>query len=205
MAKRVKTPKRAEVYQHDEQAVLRPDAGTQAQFKKRREPKRYRYDDSLSPALDWDGQNHARELGEWLLAQVEEASQLDPPHRFDSPRSFGEIEVAGLTDAVEALKRISKPFLDWAGKAEQVSFDVPTLPLFVHERLSTKAILETLKGHERDQQAEFQLFADPQLPLHQQLAAYEHKGGWTNRLILGDSLVVMNSLLEYEGLVAVTV
>src|SRR5256714_4707501 len=47
---------------------------------------------------------------------------------------------------------------------------------------------------------EMQLFADPQLPLHQQLEAYEHRGGWTNRLILGDSLVVMNSLLEYEGL-----
>ncbi|HET7129632.1 MAG TPA: site-specific DNA-methyltransferase, partial [Gaiellaceae bacterium] len=45
-----------------------------------------------------------------------------------------------------------------------------------------------------------QLFADPQLPLHEQLEAYEHKGGWVNRLILGDSLVVMNSLLEYEGL-----
>ena len=77
---------------------------------------------------------------------------------------------------------------------------MPTLPLFVHERLSTKAILETLKGHERDRQMEMQLFADPQLPLHQQLEAYEHKGGWVNRLILGDSLVVMNSLLEYEGL-----
>jgi hypothetical protein len=47
--------KRAEVNRHDEQAVLRPEAGTQAPFKKRREPKRYRYDDSLSPALDWDG------------------------------------------------------------------------------------------------------------------------------------------------------
>ncbi|HEY8724017.1 MAG TPA: site-specific DNA-methyltransferase [Gaiellaceae bacterium] len=45
-----------------------------------------------------------------------------------------------------------------------------------------------------------QLFADPQLPLHEQLDAYEHKGGWVNRMILGDSLVVMNSLVEYEGL-----
>ncbi|OBB65164.1 hypothetical protein A5758_18655 [Mycobacterium sp. 852014-50255_SCH5639931] len=201
MARRaVKTPKRAEVYQHDEQAVLRPEVGTQAQFKKRREPKRYRYDDSLSPALDWDGQNPARELGDWLLAQVEEAARLEPPHRFDSPRSYNGFEVIGLADAVEALRRISKPFLDWAGKAERLSFEVPTLPLFVHERLSTKAILETLKGHARDRQMEFQLFADPQLPLHQQLAAYEHRGGWVNRVILGDSLVVMNSLLEYEGL-----
>jgi hypothetical protein len=33
---------------------------------------------------------------------------------------------------------------DWTGKAERLSFDVPTLPLFIHERLSTKAIIETL-------------------------------------------------------------
>ncbi len=42
------------------------------------------------------------------------------------------------------------PALQWAGKAERVSFEVPTLPLFVHERLSTKAIPETLKEPERD-------------------------------------------------------
>jgi hypothetical protein len=40
VAKRaVKTPKRAEAYQHDEQAVVRPEAGTRAQFKKPREHK----------------------------------------------------------------------------------------------------------------------------------------------------------------------
>jgi adenine-specific DNA-methyltransferase len=197
------TPKKkqqAESYTHDDEALLRPDVGTQAQFKKKKAPKRYRYDSSLSPALDWDGQNPARELGEWLLAQIEEAAKLEPPHRFAEPRSFDGVEVAGLQDAVDRLKALGTPFLDWAGKAERLSFDVPTLPLFVHERLSTKAILETLAGHERDRQLEMQLFADPQLPLHEQLDAYEHKGGWVNRMILGDSLVVMNSLLEYEGL-----
>jgi adenine-specific DNA-methyltransferase len=192
--------KRAETYQHKDEVPLRPDVGTQSQFKQKKPPKTYRYDSSLSPALDWDGQNGARELGEWLLAQIDEASRLDPPHRFDEPRQLGDVEVGGLADAVEQLKRISKPFLDWAGKAERLSFDVPTLPLFVHERLSTKAILETLKGHERDRQMDLQLFADPQLPLHQQLQAYEYPGKWTNRLILGDSLVVMNSLMQYEGL-----
>ena len=193
-------PKRAESYRHEEEALLRPDVGTQAQFKQKKPPKTYHYDSSLSPALDWDGQSSARELGEWLLGQIEEASRLEPPHQFAEPRRFGDVEVAGLHDAVERLKALSHPFLDWAGKAERLSFDVPTLPLFVHERLSTKAILETLKGHERDRQMELQLFADPQLPLHQQLAAYEHPGPWANRLILGDSLIVMNSLLEYEGL-----
>jgi adenine-specific DNA-methyltransferase len=192
--------KKAETYRHEDEALLRPDVGTQAQFRKKKPPKTYRYDSSLSPALDWDGQNPTRELGEWLLAQIDEASRLDPPNMFAEPRRFGDVEVAGLGDAIARLKALSRPFLDWAGKAERLSFDVPTLPLFVHERLSTKAILETLKGHERDRQMEIQLFADPELPLHQQLEAYEHRGGWVNRMILGDSLVVMNSLLDYEGL-----
>jgi adenine-specific DNA-methyltransferase len=192
--------KKAETYRHEDEALLRPDVGTQAQFRKKKPPKTYRYDSSLSPALDWDGQNPGRELGEWLLEQIDEASHLDPPHRFAESRRFGDVEVVGLADAIDRLKALSTSFLDWTGKAERLSFDVPTLPLFVHERLSTKAILETLKGHERDRQMEMQLFGDPELPLHQQLEAYEHRGGWVNRMILGDSLVVMNSLLEYEGL-----
>lgn len=196
----VKPSQRAEGYVHQDEAILRPDVGTQAQFSRQRQPKRYRYDDSLSPALEWDGLNPARELGEWLLAQIEEASSLPAPHLFAEPRSLGDVRIGGLADAVAELKRMSEPILNWAGKAEHLSFEVPTLPLFVHERLSTKAILETLKAHERDQQMEFRLFGDPQLSLAQQLEAYEHTGGWVNRLILGDSLIVMNSLLEYEGL-----
>jgi adenine-specific DNA-methyltransferase len=195
-----KGKKASAAYEHDDEALLRPDVGTQAQFKKKKPPKTYRYDSSLSPALDWDAQNPARELGEWLLNQIEEASKLDPPNRFSESRSFGGVEVSGLHEAVERLRALGAPFLNWAGMAERLSFDVPTLPLFVHERLSTKAILNTLGGHERDRQMELRLFADPQLPLHQQLEAYEHKGGWVNRMVLGDSLVVMNSLLEYEGL-----
>jgi adenine-specific DNA-methyltransferase len=198
--KRASSKKRAEAYTHHAKAILRPEAGTQAQFRKRKPAKSYRYDSSLSPALDWDGQNHCRELGEWLLSQVEEAAALDPLHRFPEPHHFGDVVVEGLNDALRELKAMSSPFLNWAGKAERLSFDVPTVPLFVQERLSTKAILETLKSHERDRQMELQLFGDPQLSLAQQLEAYEHTGGWVNRLILGDSLIVMNSLLEYEGL-----
>src|SRR5437588_8175307 len=106
MARRAesKTSKRAESYRHDDEALLRPDVGTQAQFRKKKPPKSYTYDSSLSPALDWDGQNAAREFGEWLLARIEEASKLDPPHRFSEPRRFGDVEVEGLTDAVERLK-----------------------------------------------------------------------------------------------------
>jgi adenine-specific DNA-methyltransferase len=34
---------------------LRPEVGTQSQFRKRKLPATYRYDSSLSPALEWDG------------------------------------------------------------------------------------------------------------------------------------------------------
>jgi adenine-specific DNA-methyltransferase len=42
------------------------------------------------------------------------------------------------------------------------------------------------------------LFGDPELPLHEAVEAYQHEMDWANRLILGDSLLVMNSLLERE-------
>ena len=92
--------------------------------------------------------------------------------------------------------------MNWAGKAERLSLDVPTLPLFVHERLSTKAIIETLASHKKDKQLDlFSLFGDPQHSITDQiLKAYEYKDKWVNRLVLGDSLVVMNSLVHYEGL-----
>ncbi|MDP9324141.1 MAG: hypothetical protein M3P13_10950, partial [Acidobacteriota bacterium] len=61
----------AERYTHPEQtSPMRPDVGTQAQFRKKKPPKTYRYDSSLSPALDWDGQNAARERGEELINQI---------------------------------------------------------------------------------------------------------------------------------------
>ncbi len=44
----------AEPYQHTQQTPMRPEVGTQAQFKKRKAPKTYRYDSSLDPALSWD-------------------------------------------------------------------------------------------------------------------------------------------------------
>jgi adenine-specific DNA-methyltransferase len=56
---------------------MRPDVGTQAQFTKKKPPQRYRYDSSLSPELDWDGQNAAREQGEALLRRIMEAATLD--------------------------------------------------------------------------------------------------------------------------------
>jgi adenine-specific DNA-methyltransferase len=177
---------RVESYEHTQaRTPLRPEVGTQPLFKKKKQPQTYRYDSSLSPALDWDAQNPARERGEALIRRILEAASLDDARA-----------------AAEELRALSRPFLNWAGKAERLSFDVPTLPLFIHERLSTEAIIETLKGHRRDRQGElFDLFGDPRHSIVEQVTkAYEFQDDWTNRMILGDSLVVMNSLLHYESL-----
>ena len=203
--------RRAEGYRHPEaSALLRPDVGTQAQFRKKKKPAIYRYDPSLSPALDWDGQNPARERAEATIAALQEriarlAAKFGEGDRgdiADSDLDVARKELAAARAEVDELQALSKPFLNWAGKAERLSFEVPTLPLFVHERLSTAAIVETLKGHKRDRQTDmFDLFGESDLPIHDRLLkAYEHRDGWVNRLVLGDSLVVMNSLLHYEGL-----
>ena len=215
MPKTTRTPKptptaSADAYRHPEATnLLRPDVGTQPYFpkSKRKPPTRYRYDSSLSPELAWDGGNAARELGEWLIGLIASTDltglgDLSGLHEFRDARGEVAARVRTVQEAAELLAAIARPFLNWAGKAERLSFDVPTLPLFIHERLSTQAILETLTGHRRDTQLSFfDLFGDPNRPIRDQvLRAYEYPDGWTNRMILGDSLAVMNSLLEYERL-----
>jgi adenine-specific DNA-methyltransferase len=196
--------KTAKSYKHPEsESPMRPEVGTQSEFKKKLPPKKYHYDDSLSPVLEWDGQNAARERGEARIAKAEvELSEARKKLNGKPETKDAAGHVIAAQKAVSELKAMSRPFLNWAGKAERLSFDVPTLPLFIHERLSTKAILETLKGHKRDKQTDmFDLFGDPQHSITDQvLRAYEHKDKWVNRMILGDSLVVMNSLLHYENL-----
>lgn len=146
---------------------MRPEVGTQAQFKKKKPPQTYRYDSSLSPELEWDGRNPAREQGEAAIAELLASAEAlergvhaastssNPAASKSSDTSPGSAvkraearapQAAALRAAAEKLKRLSKPFLNWSGKAERLSLDVPTLPLFIHERVSTKAIIETLKS-----------------------------------------------------------
>ena len=65
-------------YKHPKaHSLMRPEVGTQAQFKKKKPPKTYPYASSLSPGLDWDPKNPAREQGEALIKQVLDAKNLD--------------------------------------------------------------------------------------------------------------------------------
>jgi adenine-specific DNA-methyltransferase len=186
------SPDRARPYTHpDAEQVSRPEVGTQERFRDKKPPRTYRYDSSLAPELQWDGGNaKIRERAEELLRIVETAV---------TKAAEGDREAAEIArEAARELRGLQEPFLNWSGKAERTQFEVPTLPLFVHERLSTQAILESVRGWKREEQVD--LFGDPQRPLAEQLRAYEHRDRWVNRMILGDSLVVMNSLLHYEGM-----
>ncbi|MDZ4251391.1 MAG: site-specific DNA-methyltransferase, partial [Sulfuritalea sp.] len=110
------------------------------------------------------------------------------------------------------------PSLSWTGKAERLSFEVDTVSLHVHERIDPASILSAVrkrvgagetakdkaKGAKVARQRAIQpgLFDAPfeSLPLRDAIDFYKHDKGWSNRLIAGDSLLVMNSLLQKEGM-----
>ncbi|MDQ1353943.1 MAG: adenine-specific DNA-methyltransferase [Acidobacteriota bacterium] len=92
------------------------------------------------------------------------------------------------------------PQLQWAGKAEHTSFEVPIVSLHVHERIDPRRVIETVRKEEKGQFYQPSLFEEFKRPLREAIEFYKHKENWSNRLIAGDSLLVMNSLLEKEAL-----
>ena len=93
------------------------------------------------------------------------------------------------------------PSLQWAGKAEHTSFEVPTVSLHVHERIEPRTIIEAVRK-KNGPQYQLGLFdsLEENPPLREAIDFYKHAHNWSNRLIAGDSLLVMNSLLEKEGM-----
>jgi adenine-specific DNA-methyltransferase len=138
----------------------------------------YAYSPRLDPVLRFDGTGRADAL---------------PPLLEKATREPLTAEEARLL--AEALRR-HEPWLEWAGKREQPGFAVDPVALHIHERVSTQAILRAAARQDitRD------LFADPQLDYAQAVRFYQHDVDWANRLILGDSLQVMASLAQREGL-----
>ncbi len=95
------------------------------------------------------------------------------------------------------------PQLQWAGKAEHSSFEVPTVSLHVHERIDPRTIIEaTRRRNGNGTPVQGSLFELPEEnpPVRNAIEFYQHRHNWTNRLVAGDSLLVMNSLLEKEGM-----
>ena len=143
---------------------------------------------------------------------------LDPVLQFDSARAGAEKLIddalagndpAAMRHALEELRRRSAPYLQWTGKAERTSFEVDTVSLHVHERIDAMSILSAVSKRQGQKSSKaatggFQpgLFEAPfeSLPLRSAVDFYKHDRGWANRLVAGDSLLVMNSLLQKEGM-----
>lgn len=95
------------------------------------------------------------------------------------------------------------PQLIWSGKKENTSFEVDTVSLHVHERIDPITIIENvMKKQKYQQETLFHYFELPEnnLPNRQAIEFYKHDQNWSNRLIAGDSLLVMNSLLQKENM-----
>ena len=101
------------------------------------------------------------------------------------------------------------PQLVWKGKDEQDREDlaVPVVPVYIQEKIHPQAIIDALPRSERTGDAQTNLFADfngLEDDFEKKIDFYSQKDDrqklWSNRLILGDSLLVMTSLAEKEGL-----
>jgi adenine-specific DNA-methyltransferase len=110
--------------------------------------------------------------------------------------------------AYERRNRDLDPQLVWRGKDEQDWSDlvVQAPPLYIQEKVHPKVLIDDLlrqsKDHNKSYAGQTDLFADFN-GLPNEMAKtefYQHNANWANRMILGDSLQVMASLAEREGL-----
>jgi len=175
-------------YHHDQKRKNNPDVGVVTPDNDPDQPKTiWAYDPHIDPALQFD-------MGR---AQIEKL--------IDDALASGDQDT--MRAALEQLKRQAEPYLNWAGKAERTSFEVDTVSLHVHERIDPATILSVIqkrikqsKGAASSQSDFFQAWFEQPLPLREAVDFYKHDRGWSNRLVAGDSLLVMNSLLQKESM-----
>jgi adenine-specific DNA-methyltransferase len=176
-------------YRHMDKRKNNPEVGLVNEKNQPPEPKtEWKYDPHLDPALQFDvGRAQVEKLIDAALASGDQAT---------------------MANALAELKRLGEPYLQWTGKAERTSFEVDTVSLHVHERIDPMSILAAVRKRMDDAKAgkapagQMGLFSAPfeNLPLRDAIDFYRHERGWSNRLVLGDSLLVMNSLLRKESM-----
>jgi len=92
------------------------------------------------------------------------------------------------------------PQLVWAGKAEHISFEVPTRSLHVHERIDPKTIIEAVRKRNGQQQPGLFDSLDENLPIREAIEFYKHAHNWSNRLIAGDNKKVAVKIIDDRGI-----
>jgi adenine-specific DNA-methyltransferase len=135
-------------------------------------------------------------------SRVVDAYTHDKVQRTNNPT----VGMAQYDTATENLKSYQfdpfiEPELQWAGKNEGLSFSVPTSSIHIHESIKPHKIIKAVQNLEYDEQiGQLGLFESPMQERRNAIEFYQHGVAWTNRMIAGDSLVIMNSLLEKEGM-----
>ena len=141
------------------------------------------------------------------LTHSEDSRLNIPTAELESVMSEG--DKSPLRVAYERRNRDLDPQLVWRGKDEQDDADliVQAPPLYIQEKVHPKVLIDDLSRESREraegEEPEIRdLFADFNgLPdLEAKTEFYQHAQNWSNRMILGDSLQVMASLAEREGL-----
>ena len=140
---------RSSTYKHGQESVQRPDVGVEAQFPNKKTPKTLPL--RLQPCAGTVVGRKRRSRLRRMAADPCRRGGREGRGKLSSPsRRCGRVRrrnFTSLSQCAARLRSLTKPFLNWTGKAERQQITVPTLPLFVHERHSTQAILETLKSH----------------------------------------------------------
>ena len=150
------------------------------------------------------------------MTEMEKLRDIEAYTHDDKKRSNNPpVGMAKLDKNTDSVKTYSydphiDPSLQWAGKKEGMSFDVPTSSIHIHESIkphriikNVRAISDKIDSSVKYLPSLFEEYLTPVEKMRKRQAAiefYKHGVDWTNRMIAGDKLVIMNSLLEKENM-----
>jgi adenine-specific DNA-methyltransferase len=151
----------------------------------------------------------ARKIGKPATPTSVEAVHHTGDSRVNIPTAETQSLAAKEEQGPQTLRYPRDPSLDpqlvWKGKDEQDGEDlvVPAIPIYIQEQISPKAIIEDLRATTaagRDSQLDLFSGDFNGMAFEDRVDFYRHPMKWSNRMILGDSLLAMASLAEKEGL-----
>ncbi|MDI6872059.1 MAG: site-specific DNA-methyltransferase [Bacillota bacterium] len=163
---------------------------------------RYTYEQVKEPLSPETGQTN-------LLPSDEQTVVLPLDNGWSKAITVGKLPEGDDRPVVVDLDPSADPVLFWAGKRNRR--EVPVLPLQRNEIISESRIAQIIErarraAEEKESQQQMHLtFHELEKNLREsekgkRVEFYTHEEGWKNKLICGDSLHVMESLLHYENL-----
>jgi len=150
------------------------------------------------------GRTKKKEVSSANLNQIDTYTHDDKTRANIPPVGMARYDMAENPEGKYKYDPHIDPTLNWAGKAEGTSFSVPTTSIHIHESIKPHKIIRSVQTLENNYQETwpdmFESDADRVKRRNDAIEFYQHKNRWTNRLIAGDSLIIMNSLIEKESM-----